>query len=415
MQSFADRRRTTHTTDLRWRLFAYHRHGTMHSRIGALIALWNDIPKHRWAATLARTAGVRGCHGMPCDGALHPDAGSVESACPQAGQPRHATQDTVDKFRIQRVASVAAAFLFAALATALVMAALWHAAKIAPLVFAFTFAIALYHGVFFGLPLFLVFRLKGWINVISCVVSGFAVGAVPAGVLTWPIQHPELRMSASVDGVPTIINGVITAAGWVNYVKPLIYFGSFGALGGFAFWVALISPASSAAAVVVRVIRELMDLPLKHGRASLHQQSAPRTQALSNRRERSSSSSRTTPVQGMSVAAQEAHVLASLLEARRGIGDPLNGLAEAFLAEIQLLLDTPWAVAMADLVYPQTRGERPPDFEKKLQYTHALLRLTAEDAEADKTLAEVRSLLKPASALREPELASRVMAIMAPA
>jgi len=38
----------------------------------------------------------------------------------------------------------------------------------------------------------------------------------------------------------TIINGIITAAGWVSYVKPPIYFGSFGALGGFAFWVALI-------------------------------------------------------------------------------------------------------------------------------------------------------------------------------
>jgi hypothetical protein len=86
----------------------------------------------------------------------------------------------------------------------------------------------------------------------------------------------------------------------------------------------------------------------------------------------------------------------------------LEGLAEAFLAEIQPLLETPWAVAMADLVYSQTHGERPPDFEKRLQFTHALMRLTAEDA-------EVRSLLKPASALREPELASRVMAMMAPA
>ena len=70
---------------------------------------------------------------------------------------------------------------------------------------------------------------------------------------------------------------------------------------------------------------------------------------------------------------------------------------------------------MADLVYPQTRGERPPDFEEKLQYTRALMRLAAEDAETDKILAEVRSLLKPPSALREPELASRVMAMMAPA
>jgi hypothetical protein len=117
----------------------------------------------------------------------------------------------------------------------------------------------------------------------------------------------------------------------------------------------------------------------------------------------------------MSVAAQEAHVLASLLKARRRRDDPLDGLAEAFFTEIQPLLETPWAVAMADLVYPQTRGERPPDLEKKLQYTHALMRLAAEDTEADKILAEVRSLLKPQSALREPELASRVMSMMAPA
>jgi 2-polyprenyl-6-methoxyphenol hydroxylase-like FAD-dependent oxidoreductase len=119
--------------------------------------------------------------------------------------------------------------------------------------------------------------------------------------------------------------------------------------------------------------------------------------------------------QGMSVAAQEAHVLASLLESRRGLGDPLDRLAETFLAEIQPLLETPWGVAMADLAYPQTRGERPPDLEKKLQYTRALTRLTAEDAEADKILAEVQSLLKPATALHEPELARRVMAMMAPA
>jgi 2-polyprenyl-6-methoxyphenol hydroxylase-like FAD-dependent oxidoreductase len=116
--------------------------------------------------------------------------------------------------------------------------------------------------------------------------------------------------------------------------------------------------------------------------------------------------------QGMSVAAQEGCVLASLLESRRGSLDPLGGLAEAFFAEIQPLLETPWAVAMADLAYPQTRGERPPDFEKTLQYTRALLRLAAEDVEADRILAEVRALLKPQSALREPELVRRVMSMM---
>jgi hypothetical protein len=39
----------------------------------------------------------------------------------------------------------------------------------------------------------------------------------------------------------------------------------------------------------------------------------------------------------------------------------------------------------------------------------------AEDAETDRVLFEVRALLKPWSALREPELASRVMSMMAPA
>ena len=103
------------------------------------------------------------------------------------------------------------------------------------------------------------------------------------------------------------------------------------------------------------------------------------------------------------------------MEFRRGSIDPLRGLAEAFFREIQPLLETPWAVAMNDLVYPQTRGERPPDFEKKLQYTRALMRLAAEDPETDRILFEVRSLLRPQSALREPELASRVMSMMAAA
>ena len=70
---------------------------------------------------------------------------------------------------------------------------------------------------------------------------------------------------------------------------------------------------------------------------------------------------------------------------------------------------------MNDLVYPQTRGERPPDFEKRLQFERALMRLAAEDYEIDRIVFEVRALLKPQSALREPELASRVMSTMAAA
>jgi hypothetical protein len=50
----------------------------------------------------------------------------------------------------------------------------------------------------------------------------------------------ELILSAVLAGVPTAIGGVITSTGWFSDVKPLVYFGSLGALGGFAFWVALI-------------------------------------------------------------------------------------------------------------------------------------------------------------------------------
>jgi hypothetical protein len=118
-------------------------------------------------------------------------------------------------WRIQQIDGVATALLSAGLAPALVMAALWHAAKVAPFAFTFTFAIALSHAVFLGLPLFLV-SANGVDQRRDLRRLGFAVDDAPAGVLTWPPQHPELHASASVDGAPTIIDGIITAAAWVT-------------------------------------------------------------------------------------------------------------------------------------------------------------------------------------------------------
>jgi hypothetical protein len=115
----------------------------------------------------------------------------------------------------------------------------------------------------------------------------------------------------------------------------------------------------------------------------------------------------------MSVAAQECCVLAILLASRRGCIDPLGGLTEAFFHDIQPLLETPWAIAMEALVYPQTRGERPPDFEGSQQYQHALMSLAAEDSATDRIVSEVYSLLRPHSALYEPELANRVTSMIA--
>jgi 2-polyprenyl-6-methoxyphenol hydroxylase-like FAD-dependent oxidoreductase len=117
--------------------------------------------------------------------------------------------------------------------------------------------------------------------------------------------------------------------------------------------------------------------------------------------------------QGMSVAAQEACLLRRQLESLAGERNPIAELGPAFFAEIPLLLEEPWSVAMQDFVFPQTRGRRPTDFENRLKFGAALNRLAAEDAAVHKLTAEVQNLLKPRSVYRDPALAGRVMAVMA--
>jgi 2-polyprenyl-6-methoxyphenol hydroxylase-like FAD-dependent oxidoreductase len=116
--------------------------------------------------------------------------------------------------------------------------------------------------------------------------------------------------------------------------------------------------------------------------------------------------------QGMSVAAQEACLLSRLLASRNGIPGPPESLATAFFAEVQSLLEAPWATAVSDFVYPKTRGDRPQDLHKRLQYGGALTRLAAEDDSVHKIVAEVTHLIRPQSALSEPQLAARVTDLM---
>ena len=135
--------------------------------------------------------------------------------------------------QIQQAVGMFTALLFASLAPASVMAALWSAANIGRSAFVFTLGVAFGHAVLFGLPLFLVCWSKGWVNVATCAVAGFAIGAVPAGALSWPTQHPRFHAA------PAMIDTVAGLSGWVRYAAPLMHFGLFGALGGFAFWLVL--------------------------------------------------------------------------------------------------------------------------------------------------------------------------------
>ena len=118
--------------------------------------------------------------------------------------------------------------------------------------------------------------------------------------------------------------------------------------------------------------------------------------------------------QGMSVAAQEAYLLRELLRECAGEADPLAGLASPFFAEAARLIDTPWALsAMPDLGDPKTEGPRPEDLRQRLEFSEALNHLAAQDAAVHKLLFEVLHLLKPRSALNDPDLVERVNALAA--
>jgi len=117
--------------------------------------------------------------------------------------------------------------------------------------------------------------------------------------------------------------------------------------------------------------------------------------------------------QGMSVAAQEAVLLHQLLRRQVEEPDPLAGLASTFFAGASALIETPWVVAaVPDFSYPQTKGHRPPDFERTLEFGAALTRLAARDPDVHKLMVEVQALVKPRSLLRDPDLVARVRAEM---
>jgi len=79
------------------------------------------------------------------------------------------------------------------------------------------------------------------------------------------------------------------------------------------------------------------------------------------------------------------------------------------------LIETPWSVAMLDFAFPDTRGQRPADFETTLRFGTALTKLAAEDPDVHKLTIEVQHLLKTRSVYRDPTLVQRVLAKMAAA
>jgi hypothetical protein len=100
-----------------------------------------------------------------------------------------------------------------------------------------TFIVSLAHALLLGLPLFLLVRSRRSVGVVICSLGGFVVGAVPFGVLD--LISMSALQSASTLGKPTVVNGVPTVAGWIEYAYTVGSTGLIGLAAGVAFWAAM--------------------------------------------------------------------------------------------------------------------------------------------------------------------------------
>lgn len=135
---------------------------------------------------------------------------------------------------IRRV-NILTALLLAALAPTLVVGFL---GGFLPVFVSSVFMVALAHALLLGLPLFLLLRSKSSLSGMKSVVAGFFVGAAGIAVFLWPLRHAGMMTNAWVgsDRVQTVIDGIPTVSGWLEYLSAVSVFGLFGAIGGAAFW-----------------------------------------------------------------------------------------------------------------------------------------------------------------------------------
>jgi len=132
---------------------------------------------------------------------------------------------------MKRAGKWIAAALLGAIAPAALVAYALGAAE----VFAIAVAITLGHVVLLGVPLALLFGRLKWRSPAFALAGGLLIGALPAGLYFWPLD-PGGGTSAWSGDTPTLIDGVPTWAGWLEYLVMLGGFGCLGALGAIAFW-----------------------------------------------------------------------------------------------------------------------------------------------------------------------------------
>ncbi|HEX3414990.1 MAG TPA: hypothetical protein VHT21_01095, partial [Stellaceae bacterium] len=118
--------------------------------------------------------------------------------------------------------------------------------------------------------------------------------------------------------------------------------------------------------------------------------------------------------QGMSSAAQQARLLDDVLSRAAADPDPIAAAQAGFMTEVASVIETPWIMSTsADLAFPQTRGQRPDNFEEAREFEAALFRAAVADPVVHRAMIEVAQLLQPHQRLREPDITRRIEAVPA--
>jgi hypothetical protein len=84
------------------------------------------------------------------------------------------------------------------------------------LLFFSAFCIALAHAVFIGVPVALLYRARGWTNLIAVAIGGFLIGILPYSIFALIALSPAALQ-----------------------IELIAMFGGYGALGALVFWFAL--------------------------------------------------------------------------------------------------------------------------------------------------------------------------------
>lgn len=107
-------------------------------------------------------------------------------------------------------------------------------------VFPYAFVLIAIVAAVLGLPIYGMARAAKRDSPLVACVAGFCVGAaIPAALILFGPSADQ----ASVGGVPTVINGSYTAAGWLQNLIVVGGFGLLGTFGGFLFWLAVLDKA----------------------------------------------------------------------------------------------------------------------------------------------------------------------------